>query len=324
MTAMTIVDGTLMPTPLPLPGLLAGEVLIKTAYVGINRADLLQRDGKYPPPPGAPPYPGLEISGTIAGLSEGVSGFTLGEKVCALLGGGGYAEYVAAPAAQVLPVPSTLTLAQAASVPEAVATSIMALVRTAHLRPNERVLIHGGTSGLGILMIQIAKLLGAEVFTTVGSDEKIAFLAPLGITAINHHASPFAEQIRTRTNQEGVDVIIDTLGAPALPDHLSLLRRNGRLVSLAMMQGAEVSALKIGRMLTHHLCWTGTTLRSRTVAEKAEIIQQVKDLIWPALADGRLKPATDRVFALTDAEKALKYLQERLHLGKILLEVGPN
>lgn len=316
MLAIAITDGVLTPTQLPLPVPATGEVLLRTAYIGVNRADLMQRDGLYPPPEGASPLPGLEVSGHIAALGPDVHGWNIGDPVCALLSGGGYAAYAAVPAAQLLPIPHGIDLKHAATLPEAAATSIMALVDEAGVRPGERVLIHGGTSGLGILMIQIARALGAEVFTTVGSDEKIAFLAPFGVTAINHRTQPFETQL-----PGGVDVIIDTLGGPALGTHLGLLRRGGRMVSLALMQGPRVEPFKLTRMLTHHLRWSGATLRSRTPAQKAEIIQKTREIVWPALENGTIRPVADRVFSLPEAEKALLYMEERLHLGKILLEV---
>lgn len=313
--------GMLTPARLPIPSPAAGEVLVKVAYIGVNRADLLQRDGKYPAPAGASPLPGLEISGTVAALGAGTIGWNIGEEVCGLLSGGGYAEYVVVPAAQLLPIPAQLSLQEAAALPEAAATAIMALALVGKLKHGERVLIHGGTSGLGLTMVQIAKAWGAEVFTTVGSDAKAAFLAPYGVHAINHRSAPFAEQVIERTKNEGIDVIVDTLGAPELAAHLSLLRCGGRMVTLAMMEGATVESAKIGRILTHHLSWSGATLRSRSAEEKAEIIKLVRSHVWPCIATGHVKPVIDSVFALNEAEKALSRMQERLHLGKILLEV---
>lgn len=322
MRAMEIVSGqlalALLPVPMPAPG----EVLIRTAFIGLNRADILQVAGKYPAPEGASPLPGLEVSGTIEALGEGTLGWTVGEQACALLAGGGYAEYVVVPAGQVLPVPNSLTLKAAAAFPEAAATSIMALVQEGQLKKGERFFMHGGTSGLGLLMTQIARSLGAEVYASVGSDEKAAFLSELGITAINHRAAPFVEQLMALTGNEGVDLIVDTLGGPQLGSHLGLLRKGGRMVSLAMMEGPVVESTKIGRMLTHYLRWSGITLRSRTPEQKAEIIRQVHDLVLPQVATNAVRPVVDQVFPLAEAEKALARMEERLHLGKILLEVG--
>lgn len=315
--------GRLIPAVLPLPVLAPGEILIRVAYAGINRADILQVEGKYPPPKGASPLPGLEISGTISALGPDVIGWTVGEPVCALLSGGGYAEYVAVPAGQVLPLPGRLSLKEGACLPEAVATSVMALQQAA-LAPGERVLIHGGTSGLGLILTQIARAYGAEVFATVGSDEKVAFLKDFSVTGLNHRTAPFAEQVMQRTDNEGVDVIIDTLGGPQMNTHFSLLRRGGRMVTLAVMEGHKIESASMLRMLTHHLHWSGATLRSRSTEEKAAIVEQIRKTVWPGVATGLIRPVIDAVFALPDAEKALERMQERLHLGKILLEVAPN
>jgi len=296
---------------MPLPEVASGEVLIRVAYAGLNRADVLQRDGRYPPPAGAPDVPGLEVSGWRVDT---------GEEVCALLGGGGYAEYVAAPAGQVLPLPKGIDLKQAATLPEAAATGVMALGLETHLKAGERLLIHGGTSGLGLMLTQMAKAWSAEVFATVGSDEKVTFLKEFGIRAVNHRTRNFAEQVMELTNNEGVDVIVDTLGAPQFSAHLGLLRAGGRMVTLAMMEGATAESVKLGRLLTHRLHVSGTMLRSRSAAEKAEIMARVRETVWPHLATGAIKPVIAEVFPLAEAEKALKRMEERLHLGKILLE----
>ena len=318
-------DGTrLVLATLPVPTIAADEVLIRVAYIGVNRADILQRDGLYPPPAGASPLPGLEVSGTIAAVGDGVIGWSVDEPVCALLSGGGYAEYVAVPGTQVLALPHRLSLAEGACLPEAAATSVMALAQEAALAPGERVLLHGGTSGLGLILGQIARCWGAEVYATVGSAEKVAFLAPFGIQAIDHHASDFAAQVMQRTANEGVDVIIDTLGGPSVQAHFKLLRRGGRMVSLAMMAGPVAESLSMARLVTHHLRWSGATLRSRSAAEKARLIDQVRGKVWPAVATGAITPVIDRIFPLENAEKALSHMQERLHLGKILLEVASN
>ena len=309
---------------LPLPNPAPHEVLIRVAYAGVNRADIMQRDGKYAPPPGASPLLGLEVSGTIARIGSKVEGWSVGEKACALLSGGGYAGYVAVPATQLLSLPDNLSLQEGACLPEAVATSAMALNLEAHLARGERVLIHGGTSGLGLLMTQIARAQGAEVFATVGSEEKVAFLHEFGIQAINHRIAPFHEQILALTKNEGVDVIIDTLGGPQLGHHFALLRRDGRMVSLAAMEGTKIEATSMIRLLTHHLHWSGATLRSRSTAQKAQIVAQMRAAIWPGIATGMIRPVIAAVFPLAEAEKALETMQQRLHLGKILLEVASN
>jgi putative PIG3 family NAD(P)H quinone oxidoreductase len=316
MQAMEITPSGLRETTLPIPSPAAGEVLMRVAYSGVNRADVMQLAGNYPPPVGASPLPGLEVSGTISAIGESVTGWQLGDSVCALLSGGGYAEFATAPALQCLPIPNGLSLAQAATLPEAAATSVMALLNEANLKAGERVLIHGGTSGVGILIAQIARGLGAEVIATVGSDEKCALLQSLGITAINHRTAPFAQQI-----VGGVDVIVDILGGPQFATHLKLLNKNGRLVSLAMLEGSLVESVKLAPMLLNHLQIRGATLRSRTPIEKTMIIQQVREIIWPMIESGGVKPFIDRTYPLKQAEKALGRMQERLHIGKILLEV---
>ena len=320
MQAMAIHQGHLRATKLPLPELQAGEVLIRVAYVGINRADVMQLAGQYAPPPGASTLPGLEVSGWIA--SE-AAGFTVGAPVCALLSGGGYAEYVAVPAGQILKLPRSIDLQQAAAVPESAATGMMALLHEGKLTAGERVLIHGGSSGGGLMLVQIAKALGAEVFTTVGSPEKAAFVEAFGARAIQYKMAPFGEQIMAATANQGIDLIIDTLGGPQVETHFRLLRRGGRMVTLAMLEGSEIPAgIKMTRLMMNHLHWCGATLRSRTHAEKAAFTQMVAEIVVPKLENGTIKPVIDRVFPLAEAEKALHRMQERLHMGKILLEVA--
>lgn len=320
--AIEIRERALMPCRQPLPILPAGELLIHVAYIGVNRADILQIEGRYAPYEGASPLPGLEVSGLVAGIGNGVRGFTVGQEVCSLLSGGGYAEYVAVPATQTLPLPAGINLKQAACLPEAAATSVMALIDEGRLKAGERVLVHGGSSGLGIIMTQIARSLGANVFATVGSEEKAVLLRKLGIHAINHRIRPFAQQVMEATHSEGVDLIIDTLGGGALDIHLRLLRPRGRLVTLAMLTGSMLpDGMKMTRILMNQLSWSGATLRNRSAAEKAAIMQYVAAHIWPKLADGTIQPVIDSVFGLLEAEKALARMQERLHLGKILLEV---
>lgn len=326
MRAITItnpgIEGALTLSELPRPEPGAGQVLIRVAYAGVNRADSLQKKGHYAPPEGASPLPGLEVSGTIAALGAGVSGRAVGDQVCALLPGGGYAEYVVAESALTLPLPTGLGLKEAASLPEACATGWMALVTEGTLKPGARVLIHGGASNIGVVLVQMAKALGAEVFATAGTEEKCAFLAGLGVTALNYRHAPFDEQIRAHTSGGGVDVIIDILGAPYLARHLKLLNRGGRLVSLAFLEGNEVTGVKISTMLTRQLTWSGTMLRNRSLAEKATLMAAVREHLWPLFARGTLRPVIDSVFALAAAEKAHGRMEERLHCGKILLEVA--
>lgn len=298
------------------------EVLLKVAYAGTNRADLLQIEGSYHPPEGAPTIPGLEVSGTIEAVGSSVVGWSAGEQVCALLAGGGYAEYVTVPAAQLLSIPGRLTLKEAASLPEAAATAFMALSQEARLKPYERVLIHGGASGTGLMLAQVARAWGGEVYATAGGAAKCEFVKKLGVTAIDHIAHDFNEQVMKLTKNEGVDVIIDILGGPQLQNHLKLLRPRGRLIALALMEGSVAENLKLGGVLMKQLAIKGATLRNRSAAEKEEIVLGVHKHIWPHLTTGVIKPHVDSCFPLEEAEKALERMQERLHCGKILLEVA--
>jgi len=330
MRALEIREGALVLSQLPLPIAGAGEILIRVAYAGVNRADLMQMEGNYAPPEGASPLPGLEVSGWIAAIGDNVNGFTVGQEVCALLSGGGYAEYVTTPASLALPLPEGIDLKTAASIPEAAATSIMALIREGRLKRGERVLIHGGSSGVGLIIGQIARSYDAEVFATVGSAQKAEFVAALGVMPLNYRTRPFHEQVMAATRNEGVDLIIDTLGGPQLANHLRCLRRGGRIVTLAMLEGSEIPAgTKMTRLMMNHVQWSGATLRSRSYAEKAEYMRIVFSHVWPKLVwpdplTGGIKPIIDGVFALADAQKALNRMQERLHMGKILLEVTPK
>lgn len=322
MQAMDIRDGALLSAELPVPGFGPSEILIRVAYVGVNRADILQVEGKYPAPEGASPLPGLEVSGWVAAMGDSVTHVTIGQEVCALLSGGGYAQYVVAPAAQVLPLPGAMDLKTAASLPEACATSIMALLHAGNLHSGEHVLVHGGSSGVGLLMAQIARHLGAEAFASVGGEQKAAFVKRLGVTPIDHQAAPFAKTLLALTDGQGADIIIDTLGGPALPDHLNCLRRGGRLITLGLLAGSAIPAhTHMARMVTHNLSWCGVTLRSKSLSEKAAIMSQVYAKLWPGITSKAIQPVIDLSFALKDAKKAHQRMQERLHMGKILLEV---
>ena len=304
----------------PPPG--EHEVQLKVAYAGINRADLLQVEGSYHPPEGASLIPGLEVSGTIAAIGAGVVGWSIGEQVCALLSGGGYAEYVTVPATQLLSIPGRVSLKNAASLPEAAATAYMALAQEARLKPYERVLIHGGASGTGLMLAQVARAWGGEVYATAGGPAKTEFVRKLGVTPIDHIAHDFNAQVMKLTKNEGVDIIIDILGGPQLQNHLKLLRPRGRLVSLALMEGNVVEQLKLSGLLMKQLTLRGATLRNRSVAEKEEIVAGVHKHVWPHLTTGVVKPYIDSVFPLEEAEKAHARMRERLHCGKILLEVA--
>jgi putative PIG3 family NAD(P)H quinone oxidoreductase len=290
--------------PDPVPAV--GEVLIDVAATAINRADLLQRAGNYPPPPGASPYPGMECSGRIAGLGEGVTGWQVGDEVCALLAGGGYAEKVAVPASQVMPRPERVSLVDAAALPEVVCTVHSMVFDAGRLRAGESILIHGGTSGIGTMAIQLAHRAGARVFTTAGTPRKVAVCRDLGAdVAINYRDEDFAEVVAAETNRGGVDVILDNMGARYLPPNVKSLATGGRLIVLGL-QGGVAGELNLGTLLAKRAWIYAAGLRGRP-------------LVWPLLADGSVHPVIDRVLSLEDAPEAHRLLESSEHIGKVLL-----
>ena len=322
--AVTLQNGALALGDVALNAPGANEILIKVAYAGVNRADLLQRQGLYAPPEDASPILGLEVSGTIAAFGSNVIGWSEGENVCALVNGGGYSDYVVVPASQVLSVPPRLSMQEAACIPEACVTAWMALVQEGRLRDGETVLVHGGASGVGIMMVQLAQLLGAHVIATAGSAEKCAFIGGFGAKAIAYRDVDFVQEVLTLTEQRGVDVIIDILGGPKAATHLNLLRKGGRLVTIAFLEGNEAEHLPLSRLLTRHLHWSGVTLRGQSPQNKAELMEAVRKRVLPYLATGAVRPVIDSVFPLAQAEEAHTRMQERLHCGKILLEVAAH
>ncbi|MBK7685626.1 MAG: NAD(P)H-quinone oxidoreductase [Rhodocyclaceae bacterium] len=306
-----------MPTPKPA----AGQVLIEVAYAGVNRPDVLQRSGRYPAPPDASPVLGLEVAGEVAALGEGVTQWQVGDKVCALTPGGGYAQFCLAPEGHVLPLPTGMSLEAAATLPEVWFTVWANLVALGRLKAGERLLIHGGSSGIGLCAIQLAKHLGVESLVTVGSDDKAAFCLAYGAHhAINYNTSDFQSQVMTMTADEGVDVVLDMVGAPYFQRNLSVLRRDGRLVSIAFLQGSkgEVDLLPI---MVKRLTLTGSTMRARSVAEKTVIRDSLRSNIWPALSNGELTPHICETFALENASQAHELMESGLHIGKIVLSV---
>ena len=315
-------DGTLTQTNAPTPQ--KGELLIKVAYAGVNRADLLQRQGLYPAPEGASPILGLEVSGTIAGFGEGAVGWSEGEPVCALVHGGGYAEYVTVHQDMVLPLPPRIGLKEAACIPEAAMTAWMALVEEGRLRDGETVLLHGGASGVGIFMVQLASLLGAKAIATVGNDAKAKLVEECGGTAINHSLNNVPEEIERITEGRGVDVVIDILGGTKFNEHIGMLRHGGRMVSLAFMESNMAESARLSRILTRHLRISGRTLRGMGTEEKAALMEAVRKRMVPYIATGAIRPIIDKIFPLSEMESAHKHMQERLHCGKILLEVAAN
>jgi putative PIG3 family NAD(P)H quinone oxidoreductase len=296
-----------------------GEVLVDVAASAVNRADLLQREGNYAPPPGASPYLGLEASGRIVALGPDVEGWTVGDEVTALLSGGGYAERVAVPAGQVLPVPSGVGLVSAAALPEVVSTVWSNVFMLAGLRPGETLLIHGGTSGIGTMAIQLAKAVGARVFVTVGSPEKAEAARALGADlAINYKEEDFVAAVREATDGRGVDVILDNMGAKYLPRNIDALAPNGRLVVIGL-QGGSRGELDLAKLMAKRAAVLATTLRGRPADEKAAIVSSVREHVWPLIESGQVKPVVDRVLPMSEAAEAHRVVQDSKHIGKVLL-----
>jgi len=306
----------------PMPILATGDVLIKVAAAGLNRADLLQRQGKYPPPPGASPIIGMEVSGAIAALGPNVKRWKVGDKVCALLSGGGYAEYVAVPEGQCLPAPANLSLTEAAALPECIVTVWANVFEIAALKPGETILVHGGSSGIGTTAIQMAKILGAKIFVTVGSEAKAEACRKLGVDlVINYKTEDFAAAVLSATNNCGVDIVLDMVGGDYLARNLSALAPFGRHVSIATQQGSKAN-VDLRPIMQKRLIVTGSTLRGRAAEEKARLVQEVEAKVWPWVISGQLKPLIYKVFPIKNATEAHKVMETGAHIGKIVLEVA--
>jgi putative PIG3 family NAD(P)H quinone oxidoreductase len=301
----------------PAPG--PGEVLIDVAASGVNRADLMQRQGFYPPPPGAPPYPGLECSGTVAAVGEGVTSWKPGDKVCALLAGGGYAERVAVPAGQVLPAPSSVTLTAAAALPETACTVYANVFQAARLSAGETLLVHGGASGIGTMAIQLAKNAGATVAVTAGSAEKLATCRELGADiGVNYQEEDFVERIMDATKGRGADVILDIMGASYLARNVDALAVDGRMVSIGM-QGGSKAELDLGKLMRKRGTVMATTLRARPLEQKAAIVAAVREHVWPLVNAGEIQPVIYRELPIYEAAEAHRIMAASTHTGKILL-----
>ncbi len=299
-----------------------GQVLVQVAAAGVNRADLQQRQGYYPPPPGAPEWPGLECSGRIVALGEGVDGWQLGDEVCALLSGGGYAELVAVPAAQLLPIPAGVGLAEAAALPEVACTVWSNVFMAAGLQPGETILIHGGSSGIGTMAIQLAKALGARVAVTAGSPAKLQACRELGADiAINYRESDFVEALQQATDGAGADVILDVVGAKYLARNVEALAIGGRLVVIGLLGGTKAE-LNLATLMGRRAAVMATSLRARPLHEKAAIVAQVRQYVWPLVADGTVRPIIDTWYPLGEAAAAHQHLADSTHVGKLLLRVG--
>ncbi len=305
--------------PDPRPG--PGEVLIDVAAVGVNRPDTMQRRGAYPPPPGASDLPGLEVAGTVAALGDGVTEWSAGDRVCALVAGGGYATKCVAPAPQCLPVPGPLDWIEAAALPETYFTVWTNVFERGRLQAGETALVHGGSSGIGTTAIQLAVARGARVLVTAGSDAKCRACKELGAAvAINYRTADFVEAVRAATDNQGVDLVLDMVGGDYFPRNLSVLAREGRLVQIALL-GGSTSSIDLRQVMLRRLTITGSTLRPRSVAQKSAIADALRREVWPLLEAGTVKPVIYQTFPLAQAAEAHRLLESSRHIGKLVLTV---
>ncbi|WP_426127769.1 NAD(P)H-quinone oxidoreductase [Pseudomonas sp. DWP1b1] len=324
-TEMTLIEITtpggpevLKPRQVPLPSPAAGEILIHVHAAGVNRPDALQRAGKYPMKPGMSPIPGLEVAGEVVALGDGVTEYAVGDKVCALTNGGGYAQYCAVPASQALPVPEGMDWIQAAAIPETFFTVWANLFGIGGAHKGQRVLIHGGTSGIGTTALMLCREFGIQAFATAGSEEKCAAIRALGAEAINYREQDFAQVI----GDQGVNVILDIMGASYLNNNLKALAMDGRLVMLGFLGGAKANEVDLLTILGKRAIVTGSLLRARTKAEKAAIADQLREHVWPVLSAGRCLTMIDQVFDYTQADQAHARMEGGDHIGKIVLRVA--
>ncbi|WP_133366350.1 NAD(P)H-quinone oxidoreductase [Qipengyuania sediminis] len=309
-------------TTLPVPRPDAGQVLVQVAFAGVNRPDVIQRQGFYPPPPGASPVPGLEIAGTIAALGEGVGPELLGQEVCALVTGGGYAEFCLADARHCLPVPEGLTLAEAAALPETLFTVWHNVFERGYAGEGETLLVHGGTSGIGTTAILLGKAFGLTVVTTCGSDEKCAAARDLGADlAINYRTQDFVEHTRAFTHGRGADVVLDMVSGSYVARNLEALAEDGRHVTIAVL-GGLTAEINMAKVMAKRLVLTGSTLRARPDAFKALLADEIANQVWPLVEEGRLRPVMDRTFPLGEAPAAHARMEAGAHIGKIVLAVA--
>ena len=326
MTAIEITQpgkpDVLKPTSRPTPKPAAGEVLIRVVAAGVNRPDVLQRYGKYPPPAGASDLPGLEVAGRVVACGADAKGFKVGDQVCALLAGGGYAEYAVAPAPQCLPAPRSLTAIEAAAVPETFFTVWTNVFERGRLQHGETFLVHGGASGIGTTAIQLARAHGARVFATAGTAEKCAACERLGAErAINYRNDDFVAIVKEETGGAGADVILDMVGGEYTARNLELLRIDGRLVQIAFLKGSKVE-IDLNPLMRKRLTFTGSTLRARSIPEKGAVAAAVRRHVWPLLESGKVKPVIHATFPLAEAAKAHTMMEADQHIGKIVLTTG--
>jgi NADPH:quinone reductase len=311
----------LMPVERPVPKAGQGEYLIRVSAAGVNRPDIVQRNGHYPPPPGAPTIPGLEIAGRVVAAGEGVESAMIGRAVCALVPGGGYAEYCVAPAGSCLPVPESLSMIEAAAIPETLFTVWSNLFERAYAIEGDTVLVHGGTSGIGTMAILLGKLFDLTVIVTCGSDGKCAAAREIGAAhAINYKTQDYVEEVKRITGGRGVTAVLDMVGGDYVPRNLDCLADDGRHVTIAVQRGAKAE-INLARLMMHRLTMTGSTLRARSPAFKALLADEIARTVWPHVVEGRLKPLIDRVFPLAQAADAHRWLEGGDHVGKIVLEM---
>jgi NADPH2:quinone reductase len=307
----------------PVPTAAAGEVLMRVEAAGVNRPDVAQRQGSYPPPPGASPLLGLEVAGEVVALGPDASGYKIGDKVCALTNGGGYAEYCTAPTAQCLPWPAGYDGVKAAALPETAFTVWANVFQMGRLAAGEKFLVHGGTSGIGVTAIQLAHEFGATVYATAGSDEKCAACVRLGAdAAINYRSHDFGAEIRSLTGGKGVDVILDMVGGPYMQRDIRSLSMDGRLVLIAFLEGSIAEKFDFLQIMTKRLTVTGSTMRPRTTAQKAAIAADLRQKVWPVLDAGRCAPVIHATFPLAQAAEAHRLMESSAHIGKIMLTLG--
>ncbi len=307
------------PTPQPR----VDEVLIRVEAIGVNRPDVLQRSGLYPPPPGANPVLGLECAGEVVAVGAGVTAWNVGDKVAALANGGAYAEYCTVPAAQCLPWPKGVDAVTAASLPETFFTVYANVFMMGRLTAGESFLVHGGTSGIGVTALLLATEFGATAYATAGSDEKVAACLNLGAkAAINYRTQDFAEAIRSLTDKRGVDVILDMVGAPYFVRNIRSLALEGRLVQIAFLQGSKVAEFDLMPVMLRRLTFTGSTMRARSTAQKAAIAKQLREKVWPVLDAGRCLPPIHAIFAFEDVAEAHRLMETSAHIGKIMLSLA--
>ncbi|MCC2106984.1 MAG: NAD(P)H-quinone oxidoreductase [Hyphomicrobiales bacterium] len=311
----------LVEAEVPTPG--AGKVLVEVAAFGINRPDCIQRTGAYPPPPGETQVPGLEIAGRIVALGPNVTGASVGDEVCALVGSGGYAEYALADAALCLPRPKALSMLEAAGVPETYFTVYDNVFTRGRLTKGETLLVHGGSSGIGSTAIQLAKHFGATVIATAGSAEKCDFCRKIGADyAIDYRTQDFVAEVLKITEKRGVDVILDMVGGPYIPKNVSILALEGRLVQIAFLQGPMVEKLNFTPVMVKRLTLTGSTLRPRTLAQKATVAAALREKVWPLLDTGAVKPLVHATFPMEQTRQAHELMESSAHLGKIMVTTG--